>query len=134
MNENFGWLMGVVAAALTLSWGLTSLIAHLLKGRLGTRYYTRYQRTVRWTRFLGGAQILIGVCWLMLLPVYEYSTGYMLVGILVTSAVACWMGVFRFHWLEHFLTRATQRREEAALENRQSLPELFYDAARRRVR
>ncbi len=134
MNENLGWLMGVVAVALTLSWGLTALVARLLKGRLGTRYYARYQRAVRWTRILGGVQLILGTLWIALLPVYGYSTGYTHVGILVTVAFACWMGVFRFHWLEHFLARATQRREEAALENRNTPPERFYDAQRRRVR
>lgn len=134
MNENLWWLLGAVSGAPILSWGLTALVVRLLKGRLGTRYYTRYQRAVRWTRFLGGGQIVVGAFWLTLLPVYGYSTGYMLVGILVISVLALWMGGERWHWLEHYLTRAEVRREEASLENRNSSPERFYDAQRRRVR
>ncbi len=130
-HENLWLLLGVVVAAPILSWGLMALVAHGLRSRLGTRYYGRYQREVRWTRRLGGVQITVGVFWLILLPVYGYSTGYMLVGIAVVAAFALWMVGERWHWLDHFLTRADERREVAAREKRSLRPELFYDANRR---
>lgn len=130
-HENLWWLLGVVVAAPTLSWGLTALVASGLRYRLGTYYHRRYQREVRWTRFLGGAQIIVGVFWLMLLPVYGYSTGYVLVGIAVVAILALWMVGVRWHWLDHFLTRADERREEMARQKRKPCPELFHDANRR---
>lgn len=134
MHENFWWLLGTVLLTLILSWGLTALIARLLKGKLGTRHYPRYQRAVRWTRFLGGVQMVLGAFWLILLPVYGYSTGYMLVGILVVSAFAIWMIAIRWHWLEHYLMRAEARREEEVTATRSPRPELFHDAHRRSAR